>query len=564
MAVLKIYQSQTRVKDPQVAQTGALTLPVGLATNYGKAISSVGAVVEKIALENKAEEDANEASDIITGVNQKIAENYNKYSKSLKTEDVLNFTNELNDIQFDGSNKQVNELVNKHIRKQSNSLSLDLTKKILGNSISKSRSRKDDEVLRHIQDMTSSDPVKRITGGKNYNLFFNSAENITFYGEEEIKKKKQEYDQLLLKNTFIKKIDNREIDLLDPKVVQDIKDKFGDRGAKGLLEKVRATKISDVLNEEENERLNEQNRYQNQLFNFTKLIDNLNRGKYDNTVTKPTLDQIHDLYDLGNLNTAQYNALVKFYSIGAESTDYELLDIINTQIAAARNVTDLDDLQRALTEDKSILDRVDPNQIVDFNNLIEKYKGDVLGITDYKKYQELLKTHVGDIDRVITFTSSGSNNAGEKIKSMNALEEYNRHITNGENPEDAYLETISKFSEKELPKPEDLPMPIGFELTDVKESLNKNPDNAFDTLYKKAVDKFKKDGNIEEYKENIKRLDFIQDVFKVRKSIFPEMDNKYLGKFAIKKAKKGGDKPKKKGFTQSIKEGFNDIKEYFN
>ena len=57
-------------------------------------------------------------------------------------------------------------------------------------------------------------------------------------------------------------------------------------------------------------------------------------------------------------------------------------------------------------------------------------------------------------------------------------------------------------------------------LQDVKESLNKNPDNAFDNLYKKAVDKFKKDGNIEEYKENIKRLDFIQDVFKVRKSIF--------------------------------------------
>ena len=35
MAVLKIYESQTRVKDPQVAQTGALTIPVGLATQYG-------------------------------------------------------------------------------------------------------------------------------------------------------------------------------------------------------------------------------------------------------------------------------------------------------------------------------------------------------------------------------------------------------------------------------------------------------------------------------------------------------------------------------------------------
>ena len=105
-----------------------------------------------------------------------------------------------------------------------------------------------------------------------------------------------------------------------------------------MLEKARAKKISDVLNEEENEKRNEKNVYVNQLTNFTKLIDNLNRGKYDNSVVRPTLDQIHDLYDLGNLNTAQYNALVKFYSQGGpESTDYELLDIINTQIAAARN-----------------------------------------------------------------------------------------------------------------------------------------------------------------------------------------------------------------------------------
>ena len=57
-------------------------------------------------------------------------------------------------------------------------------------------------------------------------------------------------------------------------------------------------------------------------------------------------------------------------------------------------------------------------------------------------------------------------------------------------------------------------------------------------------------------------MDFIQDVFKVRKSIFPEGDLDYLGKFKIKERK--GDKPKKKGCTQSIKEGFNDIKEYFN
>ena len=32
---------------------------------------------------------------LLTDVNQKIAENYNKYSKSLKTADVLNFANDI-------------------------------------------------------------------------------------------------------------------------------------------------------------------------------------------------------------------------------------------------------------------------------------------------------------------------------------------------------------------------------------------------------------------------------------------------------------------------------------
>ena len=118
MAVLKIYESQIAPKSPNVAQTGALTIPVGIATQYGQAISSVGKVVEKIQLENKAEEDANEASDLITLANQKIAEKYNELSKSTKTGDVLTFGQALDDLDFEGSNKQVNKLVSDYIQKQ--------------------------------------------------------------------------------------------------------------------------------------------------------------------------------------------------------------------------------------------------------------------------------------------------------------------------------------------------------------------------------------------------------------------------------------------------------------
>ena len=554
MAVLKIYESQIAPKSPNVAQTGALTIPLGIATQYGQAISSVGKVVEKIQLENKAEEDANEASDLITLANQKIAEKYNEISKSTKTGDVLTFGQALDDLDFEGSNKQVNKLVRDYIQKQKNSLSLDLGKKILGNSVSKSRTRKDTNLNTLISDMTSSDEVKRIIATRDYNSFFLNPENITFYGEEGIKKLKKEKDNLLLKNIYIKRINNKEIDLTDKATRDQILKEFGPLGAKSILQRQRALTISDTLFDEELERKEERATVEQQLNNFVRVVDTLNASKTDNSKSKPSLDQIYDLFQLGSLNTAQYNALVKFYADEDRLTDTELLDVINVQIAAASTVSDLDAIEAALNNDKYLLDNVDPTQVAEFDKIIKQYKNDLVGLGDYKRYSELLKTHVKDVTNTMMFISSGDDGAEAKVKSINALMEYNRHITNGNTPEDAYLEVISKFTEKDLPAPSMLPMPIGIELTDIKESLNKNPDNAFDMLSKKAVDKFKLDGNIEEYKENIKRLDFLQDVLRVRKTIFGEADTDYLGKFKMKKKK--AEPPKKKGFLESVGETF--------
>ena len=62
---------------------------------------------------------------------------------------------------------------------------------------------------------------------------------------------------------------------------------------------------------------------------------------------------------------------------------------------------------------------------------------------------------------------------------------------------------------------------------------------------KKAVEKFKIDGNVEEYKENIERLDFIQDVLKVRRSIFGNDIQIILGKEFKQKSEKVPEKKKK-------------------
>ena len=80
-------------------------------------------------------------------------------------------------------------------------------------------------------------------------------------------------------------------------------------------------------------------------------------------------------------------------------------------------------------------------------------------------------------------------------------------------------------------------MPAGLKLVDMKQTINKNPDEA-QNKFENDLAKAYKAGtiNMQEYKEGIKRLDFIFDVLSVRKQIFgdektPAGNFKYLGSY---------------------------------
>ena len=94
----------------------------------------------------------------------------------------------------------------------------------------------------------------------------------------------------------------------------------------------------------------------------------------------------------------------------SSSDDFEL----------SSSVSDLDDINAALNEDKNLLDNVDPTQVVEFAKIIDKYKGDVLGLTDYKKYQ-------GN-------TNQGSTKINLcQIPSFIVLGDHHHHYTKGRN-----------------------------------------------------------------------------------------------------------------------------------
>ncbi len=539
MAKIKISEVGITPKTPNTPNVEGATIPLGIATQFGKAVGSLGKVIEDIAIENKAEEDANEASDIITGINQKITETKAKYKNSTKTSDIFAFGNDLDNLKFEASNKNVEKLVNKYIRQKKNSVGLQLGNEIITRSVEKSEFKKNNDLDNYIIQATSNNPVERITGNRNYQNFWKSADNEKFYGKTKLAELKKEKDQLLLKNIYIKKIDNNDLDLTDPKVIEQINKDFGPVGAKGILEKARTKTISDVLIADQQQISEEKKNVETQLNNFAIIINGINNSKIDKDAKTPSLDQVYDLYQIGSLNTAQYNAILEFYNNEDKVSDPDMLDVINAQIIAAASVKDLDDIQAALNGDKGILDKVSPENVVEFNTIIERYRKDTGKFNDYKLYSEKLKVDVKDVKGLF---SSGAQAAVSKDKSINALQEYNRFINQDYSPQDAYLKVISGFTEKDLPKPEKLPMPATLNLTDMKQTINKNPDTAQEAFETKITEAYKKGTiNIEEYKEGIKRLDFIFDVLSVRKQILGDETNKkgdlkYLGAFGkIKK-----------------------------
>ena len=560
MAKIKISEVGIVPRTPNTPSVEGATLPLGIATQFGKAVGSLGKVIEDIALENKAEEDANEASDVITSVNQKITEAKAKYNRSTKTEDVFKFGNDLDNLEFEASNKNVEKLVNKYIRSKKNSLGLQLGNDIITRSVQKSEFKKNNDLDNYIIMATSNNAVDRITGNRNYQNFWKSADNLKFYGETKLAELKKEKDQLLLKNIYIKKIDNNDLDLTDPKVIEQINKDFGEVGAKGILQKARTKTISDVLINDQQQVAEEKKTVETQLNNFATIINNINNSKIDKDAQTPSLDQVYDLYQIGSINTAQYNAILEFYNNEDKVSDPEIINLFNTQIVAAATVKDFDDLQAALNGDKGILDKISPENVVEFNTIIEKYRKDTGKFNDYKLYSEKLKVDVKDVGGLF---STGGNAAESKDKAINALQDYNRFINQDYSPQDAYLKVISSFTEKDLPKPEKLPMPATLNLTDMKQIINKNPDTAQEAFETKLTEGYKKGTiNIEEYKEGIKRLDFIFDVLSVRKSIFGDAVNKkgelkYLSEFG--KTKKALDKEEPSG--NFFKEKFNDIKD---
>ena len=179
MAILKITPSQSRARERQVTQTGALALPMSLATQRGQGFAAIGKVIEDIHKEQVAIEDNNTLLELIktasidienasagASQNTDIKFAINAFDKVTKAEKWNGLTKD----KRPRVKKQFNEWLNKTKISEYSSIAKAVTKRHVGQTKATHNEYLDALSLK----MASSDLTKASNARADFESFFNN------------------------------------------------------------------------------------------------------------------------------------------------------------------------------------------------------------------------------------------------------------------------------------------------------------------------------------------------------------------------------------------------------
>jgi len=533
MAVLKIYQSQIKPNEINVPQIGALAISQNVATNLSKGYGSIGDALKDIYNTQKDEEDKNKATDIFTKViAPEISKNYSTYSKSTNINEGINgFNDALNLKNFDailsGESRGVKKLIEKKVNSERASLTLQLGNKIVANSIERSEINKKNELDNIVKKLTSNNSVEVMIADREYKQFFQDPANISFYGAKKITEEKQKRDKEIFTLRLIRRTENGGVDLTDEKTRQEILSNYNPQEGKSILKKIQTIQVSKYNFQEAQRMLEEKKDIRGKVENFAFLLNQINDANSNPTNAEmraklPTLDGLNDLKNLGSINKVQYEYLLNIYTNPQKLSENAVVDSINAQLALAKTIDDVDQLQNSINLDDRIVKNISPEDLITYNGIIDKFKKERNFGKDYSYHLELLKIHTKEVANAWGGKAFGENEQKDKINATNRLREYNEYIYKDNlNPQDAYLKTIQNISSKDLPSLIDMPLRKELNLQDRKEFFKTEPKEAFNKIREISATQFKnKQITIEQFKKDISDLDFIEDVYNIRLQIF--------------------------------------------
>ena len=150
MAKIKISEVGITPRTPNTPNVEGATIPLGIATQFGKAVGSLGKVIEDIALRIKLKKMLTKLQILLQVSIKRLQRQKLNIKIVQKLQMFLNFGNDLDNLEFEASNKNVEKLVNKYIRQKKNSVGLQLGNEIITRSVEKSEFKKNNDLDNYI------------------------------------------------------------------------------------------------------------------------------------------------------------------------------------------------------------------------------------------------------------------------------------------------------------------------------------------------------------------------------------------------------------------------------
>jgi hypothetical protein len=520
MAKIKIPQSESQVKVGGVTQTGALALPiVQLSQVVGSGYKALGKVVEDIHKEQVTAEDNAQFQDIIKkasvdieristaasrGTDVKLAvDTFEKLTKPEKWNELTN-----------GKRKKVKTKFNQWLNKQKLTEYVSITKAVTANHVKhvkvSNNTYLDDLTLK----ASSTNAERSINALNELNGWFEDPVNSIPYDIDEWEKLKEDKLKQAQKLAYqFGAKNNPDWTLANRK---DIEKVVGPYEADKLVETAKLKIASNVNAEDLSDATEIKNRQDYKIGNFTEFL-----VRIKNQEDVPSLDVINDFWKEDKLNTAQYEALIKFYANPNFTGSDDIYDLINEQIFFADDAEEHDALQRKLNLSPDYLMSLGIKDISAISGIIEKSK-DRQVYQDMKYYKTVLDDTLGKLDEggFISLSNSEDPKKDKKLRTK-AQRLYNEGLDQNLSPEDAFMRVVKGFllHENRMPVIYDIAAITSIATPEPSDADKKGkPEDVFDNWRTKAMDEYKK-GNIgfDELLNDLDGLDTMQDLFNIRK-----------------------------------------------
>ena len=532
MAKLEIIQSQAKVATSTTPRTSTLALPISLASTVGSGFSAVGKAIADIQKDIYALEDQNQVNKLLPDVNTKIQKEYDKYLKSIDTNAPQKFEKDISNKAFEqilkNANPTVKKLILNKIAEKKALLKPKLTSQITSNNIDQLSISIDNAFDAALTSMLSSDLSDKAVGAKSFENLLNSKVYEKYLGAEvwnSLKDKKLKLRNKLLLNSEIE-INPRGVirskEELDKAVGQVETQKYIDRAKENI--------ISDRTRAENVERFQLLINQETQNDTFAELLIRVNNSKRnpsdENFLNEvPTIQELHEMYDLDLINEAMFVKLSDFLAqpdrMDAKSDD-ELFTMITNQILAADTIEMLGDIKNTVFGEDTLKDLALEDAEM-FGALLNTAKGDYTKHRDYKNFLTTLKGNIANIDRVRSRKAQIlKKDIADFENSM--IKKYTRKVNDGMTPENAYLSTMEEsFPVDLVPALNSLPFPE--RIGDFKSAIEdaNGPDNFFKNQYRLVFENYKKSRkskfDMKQMIQDLDDIDFLKDVFQIKMKI---------------------------------------------